>query len=555
MKRTVLSFFLCLCLIAGFLSGFGMTAGASAAEAADGSVEFSADGPVLSGKGLKLSNKGNVNIEEAGTYIISGTSAAARIIVEAAETDEVTLILNGCDLTCADDEVIYFKTAAGGAVVLADGTENVLTSGSEETAAEAEAAADAEDEAALSAEEEDPSGAALRAKTSLSISGAGSLTVYGYINNGIAAVGDLTVEDGSIEITSANDALKSRGTLTVAGGSIAIQSQADGVQADGGLVILGGELSVVTGGGAEAASAASGEFRMERAPWDADDDNSVSRKGVKSEGDITVQGGRLVLDAEDDAVHAAGNIDILGGEITAASGDDGVHADGQLTVSGGTVTVTRSYEGLEGKAVVVLDGYVDVTSTDDGFNVNGGDFGWGRRASEEPEAAEDDGITPVLRIAGGTVHVNASGDGLDSNSDLLIEGGTILVSGPSDNFNSALDYGDGGCDFFITGGTVMAAGSSGMAESPAVTDNSQPSILYVRQDGSCRAGDTVTLSDADGKVLLTSSFGKSFNCVVLSSPELEVGQTYTLVMGDHEETITLSGTTYSNRTGGFGFGR
>ena len=554
MRKTVLSFLLCLCLLAGVLSGFGQTAYASAAESADGSVEFSSDGPVLSGSGLKLSSKGNVNIEEAGTYIVSGASDAARIIVEAAETDEVTLILNGCDLTCADDEVIYFKTAAGGTVVLADGTENILTSGAGET----EAVEAAEDETALSEEEEDPSGAALRSKTSLVITGAGSLRVYGYINNGVAAAGDLTVESGSIEITSSNDALKSRGAMTIAGGSVAIQSQADGVQADGGLVILGGELSVVTGGGAEAASAGSGEFRRERAPWDADDaDDSVSRKGVKSEADIIVQGGKLVLDTEDDAVHAAGSIELLGGEITAASGDDGVHADGQLTVSGGSVTVTRSYEGLEGKAVVILDGSVDVTASDDGINVNGGDFGWfGRGASEEAETEEtDDGITPVLRIAGGTVLIDASGDGLDSNSDLYIEGGTILVSGPSSDFNSALDHGDGDCDLVVTGGTLMAAGSSGMAESPDVTDESQPSILYVRQNGSCAAGDTVTLSDADGNVLLTSSFAKSFNCIVLSSPDLEVGQTYTLVMGDHETTITLSDTTYSNRTGGFGFGR
>ena len=555
MKRTVSSYLLCLCLIAGSLFGAGQAAFASADGSADGSVVFSADGPVVSGSGLKLTDKGNVRISEAGTYTISGTSDAARIVVEAAESDEVTLILNGCDLTCADDEVIYFKTAAGGVVVLAEGTDNILTSGSGDIEApeEAEAAEAAEaaegDEAA--AEEEDPSGAALRSKSALTITGTGSLTVCGSINNGIASAGDLTVEGGNISITSVNDALKSRGVMTVAGGAVDIRSQADGVQADGGLLILGGTLNVVTGGGA-AAGSASGEMSRGRAPWDADDSNDVSRKGLKSDGDIVVSGGIIVLDTEDDAVHGAGSVTFTGGELTAASGDDGIHADRQFTVSGGSVTVTKSYEGLEGKAVVILDGYVDITSSDDGINVNGGDFGWGRRASDEPE--EDDGIEPMLRIAGGTVLVDASGDGLDSNSDLFIEGGTILVSGPSDNFNAALDHGDGDCDFFVTGGILMAAGSSGMAESPSVTDGSQPSILYVRQDGDCAAGDTVTLKDADGNVLLTSSFAKRFNCIVLSSPDMEVGQTYTLTMGDHETTITLSSTTYSNRTGGFGFG-
>ena len=556
MKQKLVTCLLCLCLLAGLLSGLGASA-AAAEESADGSIVFSADGAELNGSGVKLTDKGNVRISEAGSYTVSGVSDSARIVVEAAETDDVTLILSGCELTCADDEVIYFKTAASATVILTDGTENILTSGSESAAEAAEAdAAEPEADADAAAEEEDPSGAALRAKTALTVTGGGSLAVYGYINNGIAAVGDLTVEDGHIEITSVNDALKSRGALTVAGGELVIRSQADGVQADGGLTVTGGRLDVVTGGGAEAAPASS-EFGMGgRAPWDADDSSdTVSRKGLKSEGDIVISGGEIALDTEDDSVHAAGNIDFTAGALTAASGDDGVHADGQLTVSGGSLTVTQSYEGLEGKAVVILDGAVDVTTSDDGVNVNGGDFGWGRRASEEAETAEDDGITPVLRIAGGTVLVNAVGDGLDSNSDLLIEGGTILVSGPSDNFNSALDYGDGGCDFFITGGTIMAAGSSGMAEAPAVTDGSQPAILYVRQNGSCAAGDTVTLTDADGRVLLTSSFAKSFNCVVLSSPDLAVGQTYTLVMGDHEAEITLASTVYSNRSGGFGFGR
>lgn len=553
MKRTVLTWILCFCLLVGLLSGVGLPAEAAEAElTADAVITFTADGALVDGAGVEIDDDGEVDIRTGGVYRIVGASDNGRIVAELEESEEITLILAGCDLVCADDEVIYIKSAASAAVILEDGTENTLTSGVEPVETAAAEASDAE----AAAEEEDASGAALRAKSALTISGGGALTVYGYVNNGIASVGDLTVEDGRIEITSVNDALKSRGLLTVSGGEIVIRSQADGVQADGGLTVLGGGISVVTGGGAEAASAASGEFRMERSPWDADDsENSVSRKGLKSEGDIIVSGGQIELDAEDDAIHAAGNIELLGGEISAASGDDGVHADGQFTVSDGSVTVTRSYEGLEGKAVVILGGTVDVTSSDDGVNVNGGDFGWGRRASEEPETTEDDGVTPVLRIAGGTVLVNASGDGLDSNSDLLIEGGTILVSGPTDNFNSALDYGDGGCDFFITGGTVMAAGSSGMAESPAVTEGSQPSILYVRQDGSCAAGDTVTLTDADGNVLLSSSFAKSFNCVVLSSPDMAVGQTYTLVMGDHETTITLSSTTYSNRSGGFGFGR
>lgn len=47
----------------------------------------------------------------------------------------------------------------------------------------------------------------------------------------------------------------------------------------------------------------------------------------------------------------------------------------------------------------------------------------------------------VLTINGGTVTINADGDGIDSNGYFYINGGTVYVEGPESNGNSALDYG------------------------------------------------------------------------------------------------------------------
>ena len=77
-------------------------------------------------------------------------------------------------------------------------------------------------------------------------------------------------------------------------------------------------------------------------------------------------------------------------------------------------------------------------------------------------------------------------------------------------------------------------------------------LCYWSTNGSQTIGG---LSGVSGTYLMGSSKkDKSFNCVVLSSPELVVGETYTLIMGDHEAEITLESTSYSNRSGGFGFG-
>ena len=68
----------------------------------------------------------------------------------------------------------------------------------------------------------------------------------------------------------------------------------------------------------------------------------------------------------------------------------------------------------------------------------------------------------VLTINGGTVTINADGDGIDSNGYFYINGGTVYVEGPESNGNSALDY---GISATITGGYFLSTGYSGMAQS------------------------------------------------------------------------------------------
>ena len=102
-------------------------------------------------------------------------------------------------------------------------------------------------------------------------------------------------------------------------------------------------------------------------------------------------------------------------------------------------------------------------------------------------------------------------------------------------------------------GCVMAGGYSGMLESPKSAENAQCTIYY-RADSYLADGDTVTLLDADGNVLLEYSFAHAFNAVILSSPDLAVGQTYTLMLGDQSVEIEMTDTIFSNRSSRGGFG-
>ena len=144
-----------------------------------------------------------------------------------------------------------------------------------------------------------------------------------------------------------------------------------------------------------------------------------------------------------------------------------------------------------------------------------------------------------VTVSGGTIRIDASGDGIDSNGDLNVSGGEIYVSGPTSDGDSALDY-DGAAT--ITGGTVIAAGYSGMAQNFG-TDSTQGSILLTCQSTSTEA---IRVTDASGSVLAEFTPAKAYNCVIVSTPALKQGSTYTVTMGGESTDVTLDSLIYGS---------
>ena len=269
------------------------------------------------------------------------------------------------------------------------------------------------------------------------------------------------------------------------------------------------------------------------------DESGTSTKGIKAGGGMYLNGGTYQINSADDSIHSNANIMIADGTYTLATGDDGVHADDALTVNGGTITVTESYEGLEGLTVTINDGTIDITARDDGINTAGGtdQSGFGTfgdhfkgmdSADDETEETTDNEMW--MELNGGYIHILAGGDGVDSNGDLTINGGEIYIDGPSDNGNSAIDYGDRS-SAYVNGGMLVAIGSSGMAE--GMSDSSKQEVLMVKLGEQMEAGD-VELTDSEGNVIVSYTALKSYDCVIISTAEVESGATYTL---------TTSGTT------------
>lgn len=273
------------------------------------------------------------------------------------------------------------------------------------------------------------------------------------------------------------------------------------------------------------------------------DESGTSTKGIKAGGGMYLNGGTYQIDSADDSIHSNANITIADGTYTLATGDDGVHADDALTVNGGTITVTESYEGLEGLTVTINDGTIDITARDDGINTAGGtdQSGFGTfgdhfkgmdSADDETEETTDNEMW--MELNGGYIHILAGGDGVDSNGDLTINGGEIYIDGPSDNGNSAIDYGDRS-SAYVNGGMLVAIGSSGMAE--GMSDSSKQEVLMVKLGEQMEAGDVV-LTDSEGNVIVSYTALKSYDCVIISTAEVESGATYTLATSGTTTEVT-----------------
>ena len=309
----------------------------------------------------------------------------------------------------------------------------------------------------------------------------------------------------------------------------------------------------------------------------SEEEDTTSTKGLKSYVELVAAGGTFNIDSCDDALHSDSSVKVTDGTYTINTGDDGIHADKTLNISGGTIDIQQCYEGIEGFDIVIDDGDIRVTSSDDAINAAGKsedtettsstgeekpsadssadttaesgtnkeqtddsrpDPGNGPGGGQQPGQmsggmeAEVQGAT--LTINGGNIYVNANGDGLDANGDILITGGNLTLHGPEDGGNGTLDYAS---ECKITGGTFAAVGSNGMIQNPS-EDSEQP-VICQSLDSQVESGTVISVKDEEGNVITEIKTEKNVQWYAFSSPKFKVGKTYTICIGDQETEVTL----------------
>lgn len=255
--------------------------------------------------------------------------------------------------------------------------------------------------------------------------------------------------------------------------------------------------------------------------------------GIVSKNDLRITGSTINVTAAEHGLSGKDAVKICDGTINITAGEKGIKSKnsdeegkGLVYICGGNITISAGTEGIEGTKLYIKGGEIDITAKDDGLNA----------ASKFDEDIE-------LEISGGKVHINANGDGIDSNGSILVSGGETYVSGSVSDGDGALDY---ETTATITGGTFVAAGMSGMAENFG-SDSTQGTMLVnvnTRQENK-----EITVKDSDGKTIISWTPDKSYNSVIISTPDIVKSNTYTVALGSETVGVTMDSNVYGEGMG------
>ena len=461
--------------------------------------------------GLKIFNdklKETYMIKSGGVYNLSGTIENGYIKINT--NDNVVLNLTDVKITNPEGSAILIEKAKNAQI-------NIIG------------------EVTLEGKPAEEIGAALYSKDDLRIDGEGKLTIISSLDgivskddveiangniivnaedDGITGRDSVVVSSGAIEMDVKGDAIKTtndkKGTINIKDGVLKLKASKDGLQSCANIIISNGVVEIETGGGIEAKP-----------------DTSKSAKGIKSSANTYILGGVVRINALDDAIHTIGTTQFEGGTLDIQTLDDAIHSEEYLNITGGAITITKAHEGLEGIQINISGGDLNITTEEDGINASGG---------KTSESKNEVGVNPFeavnknnkLNISGGTIYVNAGGDGVDSNGYITMSGGTLYIDGPTNNGNGALDY---GIEFKLTGGELIAVGSTGMAEN--VSDSSTQMTVRINLDS--QTNQEFTFGD------IKYAPKKNYQSIVISSSKLKKGAPYELVIGGKTiQSVTLN---------------
>lgn len=485
----------------------------------------------------------NVTVNHGSTegvcYVVTGTTTDGSLIVKGDASFELNL--SNANITSATTTALDLESK-GNAYLVVSGT-NKLTDGATE----------------------DHKGT-LYSKGKLLISGDGSLDVYGTYKNGIHGKSNIVIDKGvNLYVKSTeNNGIKAGDDMFINGGIINVEVSADGgkaINGDADITINGGRTTVIaTGNGT----------------WEVDETltyggDTKAAAGIGCDGIFYMNGGELYAKATGSGgkgVKADLEGYITGGKIRIITEGGLYYSNGSTeshNYTGNTDNLPAAYTSSpKGMKIGTKEEDGTTTTTYGVLQISGGDI-MIRTSGNNAEGIESKG---TFDVNGGTVMVYAHDDALNSTGDMTFTGGTVVAVGTN---NDAIDANG---NMYLKGGTIIACGANG---AEAGIDINEQKKLYItggylfaiggRVDGnlgsttqgiitttgSVSANSTVGISNSS-KTLYTFTMPpvtySSNNTIIISTPDLTSGSSYTVKTSSTSTTATASNTISSGGMGG-----
>ena len=491
----------------------------------------------VTGQGASFSDQ-TLTITQTGTYVLTGSGKNLKLVVEAADTDQVHLVFQNLTLE-GEGTLLQINKAQEVVISLAEGSQNALT--------ESQASGDEEVKATI------------HSQVPLTLNGTGNLTLTALTKNALEVEDDLKVLGGTYTVKAANHGFKAEGALAIEAATLTIEAGKDGLHA---------EHDETT----ERANISLNPTQLSIA---------AIEDGVDAGNELTIKGGTITVSQSEEGLEAR-VIRQLGGDVTIKSSDDGVNAStGSSSKTSDTSTTsktsdanttsntadtsssasqattdsaTASIAASQATATPVATSQTDQVNKDKNAPPPSPPAGQAPpQGGQPPQNGQGPGGMPPggqeesdpslqIILEGGTLTIDAEGDGIDSNGTVSISGGSLVVNGSVQGGNGPLDAAG---DITITGGTVWALGTSDMLQGFA--QGSTQASITANIAGT--AGQTLIILDAKGKEVARQTASKDFQAVIMSSADLVDGQTYTIQVEGTTQTATAALVTPV--TGGF----
>jgi trimeric autotransporter adhesin len=397
------------------------------------------------------------------------------------------------------------------------------------------------------------------------------LTLSGNQSKGLKASRNVNLNGGKITLNTSGGvvkevsgsgydpsfctAIKAASDVNLNGSAVIIKSTgvaSKGISADGIIAMNNGSVNItMTGNGATYTNSSAATVAYFATGMSADNNITIANgtidmsisgsagKGISANKVLTIGTATLIPTL---------NISTLGaGILLSGSGQNanyaiakGIKSETAMVIQNGNITVKTSNgtstslgggECLESLAMTINGGNIDLLAADDGINTSkGGETMTGSDGSS-------------LIINGGYVCVSAVvGDAIDSNGNIVMNGGTVVVHGPNGAPEEDIDF-NGTCN--INGGYIIGGGTNSPMNQ-AFSAGSTQYAVYATTTTGVTAGTIFHLQDASGTDLVTFNATRKANCYHFSSSALKAG-TYTIYTGG-TSTGTLKNGLYSGGT-------